>query len=416
MQMTIYTSNCKGRKENNKYPNKCIIENEEDFCAAIVCDHVCSEFKKSHRSVDNFISADCLVMDNDNDRSDNPKDWIYPKDYEEMFPDVAYIVAPSRNDMKAKDGKSARPRHHIYFPHDVIVNQNDYKELKKIILEKYPFFDENAVDAARFIFGNASDDIVWHEGELTIDCILFAPQTGIPQGKRNSTMSRFAGRVVKRYGAVDRAYKIFLEESKKCNPPLDDEELLLIWRSACKFAKKVQSQEGYIPPDEYEFGNESLKPYDYSDIGQAKILAREYGDELMYTAATDLLRYNGIYWEESKQKSVGAAIEFLDLQLEDAKDEIKNALDALVAAGISEVDAVSGGKRFFNTLGGEQLKLYENYLNAKAYKTFVMKRRDMKYIVSALQTLKPMVNADVSELDSDPYLLNTQSYANLVQV
>lgn len=172
----------------------------------------------------------------------------------------------------------------------------------------------------------------------------------------------------------------------------------------------MQSQDGYIPSEEYEFGNESLKPYDYSDIGQAKVLAREYGDELMYTAATDLLRYNGVFWEESKQKAVGAAIEFLDLQLEDAKDEVKNTLDALVASGVAEADAVSGGKRFISSLDPEKLKLYEKYAGAKAYMAFVMKRRDMKYIASALQTLKPLVNADVAELDSDPYLLNTPTH------
>lgn len=82
-------------------------------------------------------------------------------------------------------------------------------------------------------------------------------------------MSRFAGRILKRYGITDRAYEIFLEKANKCNPPLDDEELNSIWHSACKFAKKVQSQEEYIPPEDYEFKCESLKPSDYSDIGQA---------------------------------------------------------------------------------------------------------------------------------------------------
>ena len=38
-------------------------------------------------------------------------------------------------------------------------------------------------------------------------------------------------------------------------------------------------------------GRESLKPGDYSDIGQAKVLTREYGVELRYTAATDYLRW-----------------------------------------------------------------------------------------------------------------------------
>ena len=40
--------------------------------------------------------------------------------YEDLFPNVSYIVVPSRNDGKDKGNKSARPRHHIYFPHEPI--------------------------------------------------------------------------------------------------------------------------------------------------------------------------------------------------------------------------------------------------------------------------------------------------------
>ena len=95
-------------------------------------------------------------------------------------------------------------------------------------------------------------------------------------------MSHFAGRVVKRYGATEKAHEIFMDEANKCNPPLEDAELAMIWQSACRFAEKVQGQEGYVAPDAYndEFGRESLKPGDYSDIGQAKVLTREYGVEL----------------------------------------------------------------------------------------------------------------------------------------
>ena len=53
-------------------------------------------------------------MDCDNDHSDNPKDWITPEKYEELFPDVSYIIVPSRNDGKVKGNKSARLRHHIH--------------------------------------------------------------------------------------------------------------------------------------------------------------------------------------------------------------------------------------------------------------------------------------------------------------
>lgn len=48
----------------------------------------------------------------------------------------------------------------------------------------------------------------------------------------------------------------------------------------------------------------------YSDIGQAKVLSREYGVELKYTAATDYIRFGGQYWIESRQQAVGARRSF----------------------------------------------------------------------------------------------------------
>ena len=408
MRFTLYTADCRGNRKNAVYPNKCIIEDEESFAEAVTYDHVCAKYRWSHRGNDDFEYADCTPMDNDNDHSDNPEDWVYPEDYGKMMPDVAYVVAPSRHNMKEKDGKSARPRHHVYFLHDRIDSYRQYRALKDAIIEKYPFFDDNARDAARFIFGNPAEEIIWHEGDITIDCLVRTEvKREIPQGQRNNTMSRFAGRIVKRYGATERAHGIFLEEAKKCQPPLDEEELSLIWGSACKFAKKVQAQEGYISPEEYEFMHESLKPADFSDIGQAKMITKEYGDELKYSVATDFLRYDGISWVESKQKAVGAVEEFLDLQLEDARDEVASAMDALLAAGVDKGEASAGGKKFMAGLEGDAVELYEKYLQAAAYRAFVMKRRDMKYIVSAMQAAKPMLEISPSDLDRDGFLLNT---------
>ena len=338
-------------------------------------------------------------------------DWVHPKDLEEKIgKDVAFAVVPSRNHMKPKDGRSARPRFHVYFSHDPVADGDACAALKKAVQQKFPFFDGNAIDSARFIFGNPCSEILWHEGEITIDCII-KPQGGreIPQGQRNATMSHFAGRVVKRYGATEKAYGIFMEEADKCSPPLEDAELSMIWQSACRFAEKVKNQDGYVAPDEYndEFAGETLKPGDYSDIGQAKVLAREYGGELRYTAATDYLRFCGQYWVESKQQAVGAAEEFLDLQLEDAKDEVSRTRRALLDMGVSEDDIVSGGRALEKKIGSSQTDAYLAYKTALAYKAFVMKRRDMKYIVSALQAAKPMLEINVSDLDKDGFLLNT---------
>ena len=410
MNMTFYRSNGRGNAKNCIYPKKCVVDNEDDCLKIMAFDHVCGKFADFRRSGENFLSSDVEVMDCDNDHSDDPADWIYPSDLERLLgKDVAFFAVPSRNNGKPKDGKSARPRFHVYFPHDPITDRETCAALKRAIQQKFPFFDSHALDAARFIFGNPTEEILWHEGEITIDCVVKPQERGIPQGRRNSTMSHFAGRVVKRYGATEKAYQIFMEEADKCDPPLPGEELATIWQSACRFADKVQSQEGYVSPEDYndEFCRESLKPADFSDIGQAKVLAKEYGLELRYTAATDYIRFCGEYWIESKQQAVGAAEEFLDLQLADAKDEVRRAKQALLDAGVAEDDIMAGGKALEKKISGSQTDAYLAYLSALAYQAFVMKRRDMKYVVSALQAAKPMLEISVSDLDQDGFLLNT---------
>ena len=205
MKFTIYSANCAGNAANAVYPNKAEITNKEDMQSVIARDHVCGEFKKAHRSIDDFISSDVEVMDCDNDHSDNPEDWMTIEKYEELFPDVAYAIVPSKNDGKVKGNKSARPRHHIYFPHEKVTDAGEVAGIKTRLQEYAPFFDDNALDAARFIFGCNPSDIVWHEGSKTITEFLgemdFAEydsaSQGIAEGSRNSTMSHIAGRLIK---------------------------------------------------------------------------------------------------------------------------------------------------------------------------------------------------------------------------
>lgn len=401
MQLTICSANCRGQDENILYPNRHVVKNVAEFKAAIENDHVCGVFRGNRRSKGNFIEADCLVMDCDNDHSETPDDWITPESLETVLESVCYIIAPSRHDHVEKGGKSARPRFHVYFPHKKITAHEEVRRLKEAIQKALTFFDKGALDAARFIYGHSAEDVVWHEGDVTID-FWFTRRT-IPEGQRNNTLSRFAGRVLKRYGVSDKAHGIFLDEAAKCDPPLPDEELEKIWNSACRFAKKVQKEPGYISPEEY---GKSLKPDDYSDIGQARVLAREYGNELRFTTATDYLRYNGMYWEESRELAIGATEEFLDLQLADAKDAVEKAFQALCAAGMTKEVVNAGGKTLEKQVGNDQREAYLAYISALAYKAFVMKRRDMKYIVSALQAAKPLLLARPADLDKDAFLLN----------
>lgn len=414
MKFTLYTANCTGNAQNSIYPNRVDVNSPEDMLVAIANDHVCAEYQNSHRSTDDYLSGDVDVMDCDNDHSDNPDDWISPEMYEEIFPDVAYVVVPSRNNMKPKGSKSARPRHHVYFPHMDTFLAEDCAEFKRKVHDIAPFFDGNALDAARFIFGCSADEVIWHEGSRTIDEFLDARDfedfdrelETIHEGSRNSTMSRTAARIIKRYGNTEEAYQLYMRKSQLCNPPLEQEELDTIWNSAVKFGKKISKQAGYVPPDEYGNGY-SLKPDDYSDLGQAKVLAQEYESELVYTDATDYMRYNGTHWVESKQLAVGACEEFLDSQLTEARTALEKGKEALLKAGVDKESIAAGGKTLEKAITGNSVAAYAEYCAAATYLRFVMKRRDMKYITAALQAAKPMLLKKISEFDSNEFLLNT---------
>ena len=58
----------------------------------------------------------------------------------------AFAVVPSRNNGKVKDGKAARPRFHVYFPHDPITDSETCAALKRAIQQKFPFFDSHALE------------------------------------------------------------------------------------------------------------------------------------------------------------------------------------------------------------------------------------------------------------------------------
>lgn len=420
MKFTLYTANCVGSLSISIYPNKRIITDETSMKAAAAFDHVTAEYKNNHRSNSNFISADNIPMDCDNDHSDDPSDWVTPLEVAMAFPGVEFVVVYSRNNMLQKSGKSPRPRFHVYFPISPITDSAEYTALKKRIAAEFPYFDKNALDSARLLFGVSNPQVEIFNGDMSIVDFLDDADfeqwdndsSLVTEGSRNSTMSHYAGRIIKRLGNTDEAYRQFLKQAEKCDPPLDDSELQTIWNSAVKFGRKVAKQDGYIPPEQYNSGF-NLKPEDYSDIGQAKVLAREYSGELVFTDATDYMRYDGVRWAESKQLAVGACEDFLDRQLDEAITALEKAQQALIKSGINKETVMSGGKALEKSINEKSeaeaapRKAFAEYMTALVYKSFVMKRRDMKYITSALQAAKPMLLRDIKDFDSQEFLLNT---------
>ena len=415
---TVFSSDIIGNPGNCLYPHRFDISTPETLQAAVGHDYVCAEYKNNYRCGENFISANCLPVDCDNDHSEDPADWIRPEDVKAAFPNVAFAVHYSRFNMREKNGKPARPKFHVLFPIDEMTDPGAYAEMKKLVNSIFPYFDTKALDAARFFFGTREPEVELIPGEMNLTDFLYADdfdadlpaghqvQQTIPEGSRNATMSRFAGRIIKRYGDTDEAYRVFLEEAEKCTPPLSDFELGTIWRSAQKFFTRVIQTEGYVAPEQYN-DDACYKPEDYSDVGQAEVLAKFFSGELRYSPATHFIRYADHYWQESEPGAQAVAHELTRRQLMEATRDMQVALRKLAINGGQTIIDSAPKSKAESLMNEEQLEAYRALMEALAYQKFAVRRRDSKNITATLKESHPMLEISPRDLDADCFLLCT---------
>ena len=290
-KFSLYRADSLGNPKNTVYPISAKISGIDEFRAAIRYDHVCAKYKGNRRSEANFEYSDCIAMDCDNDHSDDPAGWKMPEDVAAAFPNAEFYIVYSRNHMKEKNGKAARPKFHVYFPVERVTDAKVYVAMKQQILKRFTWFDANAADAARFYFGS-DNGAEYFPGTITVDKLL--PEV-IPAGSRNATLSHKAGCLIKRYGDTSDAHDLFMAEAEKCVPPLERDELDGIWNSARKFGEQIRSENGYIPPEQYNAKSEldtflekvqpeSNREYAWSDIGAGRLFADCFQDQARYVA------------------------------------------------------------------------------------------------------------------------------------
>lgn len=419
--ITVFRNNCRGNVANTSYPHRVEVHSAEDLQKAAAFDHVCAAYAdgkdkhgntiRAHRSIDTFLHSDCLQMDSDNDHTEAAAEWITPETVQADMPGVAFYAVPSRNHKKPKNGRPPRPRFHYYFPINTETDPVKYAAMKAKLQALFLYYDDKALDAARFLFGVENAAAAYYPGHITVtDFLNTQPDpaavsadpknmlTEIPQGQRNSTLSQYAGKLLKKYGDADgRAYAAYMEYATKCTPPLPDSELSAIWNSAIKFYNKtVKTAPDYLPPQDYqtqEF-SDSLIPSDYTDIGQANVLAGLYRDRLKYSAATKWIVYDGQVWNENEITAQGLAQDLTERQLKEARILVSKA-QAMENAAIEAGDSGAQGK------AKERLKF------ATDYRSFVLGQRKTTRITAALNEARPKLQISVESLDFDGFLLNT---------
>lgn len=418
--MTLFAATVAGVQNNNHYPNKRTITDVASLVAVAGFDHVAASYVNDRRSTAAFMSSDCVVMDIDNDHTETQTYWITPEKLGELMAGVEFMTATSRNHMKPKGMLSARPRFHVYFPIHEIRDADEYAGLKHRLASRFSFFDRNALDAGRFIYGASNAVVTVHEGDQLLDAWLDnadeidvfaafdASTLVIGEGSRNATLSRFAGRVLIRYGQTDQARDLFDRKANLCEPPLSDSELQTIWNSACRFASKVAANPDYLPPEAYAQLT-TLKPEDFTDVGQAIVLASEYANRICYSPATAWMVYEGGVWEENEPKVQHVVQELTTLQLEQVDAELEAISQRASELGVTAMLVAMTKAKALGMFTPEQARVYRELTAAQEWQKFIYKCRSDRTIQAVMRQARPLALINPEVLDADAYLLNTPS-------
>ena len=132
---TMYHADCVGNAANCLYPHKVTVTDAASMKAAMNKDYVFSAFKNSYRNCENFLSADALAVDCDNDHSDCPEAWITPDTIAAKFQGVAFAVHYSRHHNLQKNDKSPRPRFHVIFPIEAVTDSTEYANALNLVTD-----------------------------------------------------------------------------------------------------------------------------------------------------------------------------------------------------------------------------------------------------------------------------------------
>lgn len=276
---TLSVAEGKRQEGSNKiYSTHAVITSVEELCKAVQFDHMAGLFRNDTRANENFIQADALMMDCDNDSTDDSAMWLTPEKFSERLQGVPFYAVYSRNNMKEKEGKAPRPKWHVYLPlSETITEGKQIRDLKECLLAVVPEFDKGAKDTARQFFGVENPQAVSFEGDMFIDEFITIngikpkakpkqethgqeqestendgqhEQQGdtITQGDRHNTLVTTAVEALSKYGE-EKAHTLFLKAAERCKPPKPVAEVNAIWEWAlskhkefkAKFAVKYQT-------------------------------------------------------------------------------------------------------------------------------------------------------------------------------
>ena len=153
-----------------------------------------------------------------------------------------------------------------------------------------------------------------------------------------------------------------------------------------------------------DFLDEShLKPKNYSDIDEAKVLAYYYGNILKYTKETGFICYQNNHWIESETIPHRFLGELTNFQLSHANKLIESFKNEMKQKNVW----IDFTRHHTFSYSEEIQKLFSSYIDALAYKKFITSRRNSNNIEATLNEVKAIIEIDSNLIDNKPYLLTT---------
>ena len=148
----------------------------------------------------------------------------------------------------------------------------------------------------------------------------------------------------------------------------------------------------------------SLLPEDRTDLEQATIFSHHYRDRICYCPETGFLVFDGISWRASDERARGLVHEFVERQTKEAADLLRECMEREF--------------RFADSLGGqpveegsseaaEQKRLAKDVKAARSMWAWTLKQQQTGKITAVIRELPPKILIDHTQLDHDPYQLNT---------
>lgn len=138
----------------------------------------------------------------------------------------------------------------------------------------------------------------------------------------------------------------------------------------------------------------SVKPSDYTDVGNARVYAGRYNGKVIYTASDGFLVWDGKRYDEDELTATCLMMEQTDEMLHDARSQMKAAGDAVTAAELSEVE-------------DERRKAREQRAAAKEYRQHAYSSRNQPKIANALKLARTLMQVKPDRLNHNCYILNT---------